>query len=492
MRMRAKALYGIAAVLLLGAGFVYGYLAHRNGIFPAPLIRRLSEGPREPLGERPPGRWNRVELPAALTPGLQEEIERLRAIGYLSGSDAAPAAGGVTVHRVADAWAGLNLYTSGHAPEAILMDMDGSVLHTWSKELDEVWPPGSEATRRSGYFEVDYWRRAHLFENGDLLAIYEGFGIIKLDRDSNLLWSWPRADGAGGEGGRDTGGEGGDDAGARVAKGAGGERGRDTGEPFGGHGETAGQDELGAHHDLFVNAEGMISVLTRRAGIVARINPGWPILEDFITVLTPDGEPVASLSLLEAFERSPFAPLLMGMADRGDLFHTNTLEIFDGRHAERAPIFKKGNALISLRELNTIAIVDTEAGEVVWAIAGMAARQHQPTLLDGGNMLLFDNLGNDGRSRVIELDPLTQQIVWEYPGGAPADLFSETCGSNQRLPNGNTLITETDRGRAIEVDAAGEIVWEFFNPQRAGEQDELIASLFEVVRLPRDFAAWLE
>ncbi|HEX9698530.1 MAG TPA: hypothetical protein VGD06_03635 [Acidobacteriota bacterium] len=32
------------------------------------------------------------------------------------------------------------------------------------------------------------------------------------------------------------------------------------------------------------------------------------------------------------------------------------------------------------------------------------------------------------------------------------------------MPNGNTLITETDRGRAIEVDAAGEIVWELVNP----------------------------
>ncbi|HEX9698529.1 MAG TPA: hypothetical protein VGD06_03630 [Acidobacteriota bacterium] len=52
----------------------------------------------------------------------------------------------------------------------------------------------------------------------------------------------------------------------------------------------------------------MIWVLTRRAGIVARISPGWPILEDFITVLTPDGELVASLSLLKAFERSPATP----------------------------------------------------------------------------------------------------------------------------------------------------------------------------------------
>jgi hypothetical protein len=87
---------------------------------------------------------------------------------------------------------------------------------------------------------------------------------------------------------------------------------------------------------------------------------------------------------------------------------------------------------------------------------------------------------------VIEFDPLTQQVAWQYPEDPAVEFFSATCGSNQRLANGDTLITETDRGRAFEVDADGNIVWEFLNPHRAGDDDELIASLFEVVRLPPD------
>ena len=442
-------LYAAAAAALLGAGFVYGYFAHRNSLFPAPLIRRWSEPARlEALADMPPGRWNRVA--AAGAGELADEIDELRAIGYLSGSSAAPDASGVLLHDPDAAAGGLNLYTSGHAPEAILMDMDGAVLHRWRREFGEVWPPESFADR-PGYFEVDYWRRAHLFPDGSLLAIYEGFGIVKLDRDANLLWSYPRADAA-----------------------------SLLGEP-------------GAHHDMFVADDGRIWVLTRRAHVLERVNPGWPILEDFITVLSPAGEPLETFSLLEAFERSPFKTLLGRIAERGDIFHTNTIEIFDGRHAERSSIFARGNALISLRELNVIAIVDTRAHEVVWAITGLARRQHQPTLLDNGNMLLFDNFFNATASRVIELDPLSQQIVWAWPPDPAADFFSATCGSNQRLANGNTLITETDRGRSVEVDAAGNIVWEFLNPQRAGDDDELIASLFEVVRLPADYAGgWLE
>ena len=55
------------------------------------------------------------------------------------------------------------------------------------------------------------------------------------------------------------------------------------------------------------------------------------------------------------------------------------------------------------------------------------------------------------------------------------------------LSNGNTLIVESDAGRAFEVDRGGEIVWEYYNPHRAGPHGELIATLFDVVRLPEDF-----
>ncbi|HSN89535.1 MAG TPA: hypothetical protein VL025_22425, partial [Thermoanaerobaculia bacterium] len=55
------------------------------------------------------------------------------------------------------------------------------------------------------------------------------------------------------------------------------------------------------------------------------------------------------------------------------------------------------------------------------------------------------------------------------------------------LPNGNTLLTESENGRAIEVTPEGRIVWELYNPHRAGESNELVAVLFEVVRLPPDF-----
>ena len=102
-------------------------------------------------------------------------------------------------------------------------------------------------------------------------------------------------------------------------------------------------------------------------------------------------------------------------------------------------------------------------------------------------MLLFDNRGRGTASAVLELDPLTGETVWAYEGNPDNGFFTETCGSNQRLPNGNTLISESDSGRAFEVTADKQIVWEYYNPARAGEENELIATLFDVARLAEDF-----
>ena len=122
----------------------------------------------------------------------------------------------------------------------------------------------------------------------------------------------------------------------------------------------------------------------------------------------------------------------------------------------------------------------------------MWRKQHQPTVTDRETILVFDNIGNEGHARVIEIDPVTQEVVWLYDGGETG-LLSLTCGSNQRLANGNTLITESDSGRALEVTPDHQVVWEYYTPHRAGENGELIATLFEVIRLPPDWPlGWLE
>jgi hypothetical protein len=123
----------------------------------------------------------------------------------------------------------------------------------------------------------------------------------------------------------------------------------------------------------------------------------------------------------------------------------------------------------------------------VWEQKGSYRGQHDPQVLANGNLLLFDNRGLNEESSILELDLPTGDVVWSYRGDETNPFYSRACGTVQRLPNGNTLITESDRGRAFEVTPSGRIVWEFYNPHRAGDNDEYIATLMEMRRLPRDF-----
>jgi hypothetical protein len=386
-------------------------------------------------GDVATGKWHVAPRSAAGgRAGAGETDAALRTVPYLQGYRPAVDRPVVVVHDRGAIAPGLDLYVSGHAAEAVLMDADGATLHRWRYPLRRLWPDLAALPEMA---KLEYWRRVHLFPDGRLLAIYEGLGLVELTPDSRVIWSY---------------------------------RG-------------------GVHHDLSVEPDGRIYVLDRDWKVVPRLDPREGILEDFVTVLGAGGRRQRRISILEAFERSRYRDLVRTMPLRaGDVFHTNTLEVLDGRFASVDPAFRRGNLLISVSVLDTIAVIDPDTASVVWARTGPFRRQHQPTFVDGGRLLLFDNMGpGGGRSRVVELDPTSGKLLWQFGGTEDVDLFSKTLGSVQRLANGNTLVTESENGRALEITRAGRIVWEFHSPHRAGERGELVAVLFEMLRLPAAF-----
>jgi len=365
----------------------------------------------------------------------EEYQERLMALGYSSGTEKAPEHSGVIVNHPDKTYPSYNVGASAHAPTAFLMDMNGNVLHKWAYSFHMLWPdvdPGEE--------NVYYWRRVHLFENGDMLAIIEPYGIFKVDKDSNLIW----------------------------------------------------ENQCGAHHDLYVAPNGHIFVLTRRKIRIDLGDGERPVLEDFVTELDADGNEIRSVSILDGLRNTPYASLLKDVPDDWDILHTNALKPIQAGVDTKVPAFKPGSVLLSIRELGTIAVLDLESGNIEWAIKGQWFQQHESTLLDSGNLMLFDNKGNRGRSKVIEFDPVTQEIVWSYGTRDDQPLYSEYCGIAQRLPNGNTLINEALPGRVIEVSPDDEIVWEYINPNRVEGNEDTIATLMDFHRLPQAFEPdWL-
>ncbi|MEW6666704.1 MAG: aryl-sulfate sulfotransferase [Thermodesulfobacteriota bacterium] len=132
-----------------------------------------------------------------------------------------------------------------------------------------------------------------------------------------------------------------------------------------------------------------------------------------------------------------------------------------------------GNIMACSYNLDNIMILDRTTGGIKWRWGqGIISMPHDPSMLDNGNILVLDNnrwhMGGsywppDG-SRVVEVNPETKEIVWEFKEENPVDFYTTYIGGCQRLPNGNTLICEGATGRLFEVTPRGEMVWEYIVP----------------------------
>lgn len=194
--------------------------------------------------------------------------------------------------------------------------------------------------------------------------------------------------------------------------------------------------------------------------------------------------------------------------------------------------FHPENIITGGRETNLIFIISKKTGEIVWKVGpyydhtpekalGWIIGQHHshmiPRGLPGeGNILVYDNGGWAGYggvhpgsptgiknalrdySRVLEFDPTTLEIVWQMtPKEAgllhPTDsnrFYSPFISSAQRLPNGNTLITEGSGGRIIEVTKEYEIVWEYISPYWGTLFN--MNMIYRAYRYPYDYIPQLE
>jgi len=396
-------------------------------ILAAYLYQLPEEDPIQRGDILPPGRWH-FQASRLGDEVDGEELARVLSLPYVSGSTLAPGRDGVIRYESERTFDGLNLYVSGHGPEALLIDMKGHPLHRWRYPFEAAFPDKEPSA------ETTFFRRAYVYPNGDLLALFQGGVIIKLDRNSKILWT----------------------------------------------------SDLPSYNHLFVDEAGRILTIAKTARMIPDLRTEGPILEDFIVFLSADGDIERRFSLLESFRASAFAETIHPLPDHADIFHSNSVVTIDDAVAKSSDLFRSGMLLVSLRDIDTVALIDPVSTTVEMAWRGPWRAQHQPVPLSTGSVLLFDNQGAENGSRVVEFDPDTGELGWIFPQQAAASLSSAEAGSCQRLPNGNTLITESEMGRAIEITPDRAVVWEFSSPHRAGEQLEMVATLFEVVRMPAD------
>lgn len=313
-------------------------------------------------------------------------------------------------------WNGYTLFSPALGYTMYLMDMTGLIIHRWP---------------------VTHSQLGQLLPNGNLMVDNYRYWLEELQPDGTRIWIW------------------------------------DGNEKL----------EWAYHHDFYLLNKDEMLLLARKeepvikgfyqkglepecmnTDLVLKINRQGDILWEFsfsdhldeLCKLSGLSLPVPYCRLKNEDHLEPYGP--------GDWAHTNTVEVLPSTSlGEKDSRFKAGNILVSFRALDIIAIIDPEKNAFVWCYGlGVLDGQHQPTMLDNGNILLFDNGTYRGYSVVREINPLTEECVWEYR--SDEDFYSPYRSGVQRLPNGNTLICEADAGRIFEVTSDKDIVWDFYSP----------------------------
>jgi hypothetical protein len=341
---------------------------------------------------------------------------------------------GATIHDAAAMQPGLTLLAVG--PTILLLGADGKPVYRWRVPLDRLFtlpalldpadiqtsglqllPDGSVLAL------VQYERDFPVFHWEDTVM---NTALVKLDRDSQLVWSF-------------------------------------AGNP---------------HHDTRVAPDGTVYVLVAREGTTPP-RPGLDLPARFrdegVAVLDAEGHEQRVLWLAEALARSPYAHIF-GALDPGwagclpersycwNLFHANSIQVISAEVAAHAPFAAEGDLLVNLRELDTVLLLDPKSGAVRWALRGPWRHAHDAALSPRGTLMLFDNRGNMGPgedSRIVEIDPSNGAVLRAYTGAPDHPFSSSVHGTQVLLANGNSLITETMGGRVFEVTPAGALAWEY-------------------------------
>lgn len=347
------------------------------------------------------------------------ELERLRALGYVDVVDLPPerlSKLGVLKRDETQIAQGLTFFTNALNCSAMLIDSMGIIQNSW-----QISP-------------CHKWDNSVLLPNGDIITIH--YNPIEKDNANTtrnvrelIRLSW---DGA-----------------------------------------IRWRQQLPVHHDLDVLPDSQLATMTFGYRVIPRFHAEIPVRDHWIQICDTVGKPMEQASITDLLSSNPEAFSFQSVAPSRryglaeiDLLHPNSIEwMRNPELSKRKPLYSSTNFLVAIRHQDVVAIFNWKTRRLIWAWGqGILSGPHDATLIDNGNILVFDNGLGRKWSRVLEINPITEEIVWHYTAKSRKEFFSLSRGAAQRLQNGNTLITESTKGRVLEVTPAGKIVWEFLNP----------------------------
>ncbi|MEM7028414.1 MAG: aryl-sulfate sulfotransferase [Chloroflexota bacterium] len=341
---------------------------------------------------------------------------------------------GLTYHNPHKSFKGFTLFSPPGSNSTVLINMAGQVVKQWQFDdfrpgFGKLLPSGNLMVTGSDPALVEQSKEVdeETMENDLAIRLRNlggGYTILReYDFDGNLLWSY---------------------------------------------------DNPAIHHDFHLKENGHILfpewvalsddfAKNVRGGIRSKRKNRPPMLGDDIIEINRNGDIVARHHTWQYLDprRDPIQPLEY----RGEWTHLNGLDVMPD-----------GKIVISCRNISRVAIIDPETETLLWKLTeDEISMQHSVTCVGDGNVQIFDNGMSRPfglpYSRVIEVDPNTSKVVWEYKANPTSQFFSGHISNAQRLEMGNVFICEGTSGRLFEVTRNSEIVWEWVTPFVSGSDE---------------------
>jgi hypothetical protein len=254
------------------------------------------------------------------------------------------------------------------------------------------------------------------------------------------------------------------------------------------------------HHSVERAEAGGFWVLGRRLITSGSAFPPFepPYHEDTILRISDEGAILSETSAVGLFYENGLAPLLTATGGQfhedmnwgHEIVHANKIEELTSDLAGDFPLFHAGDLALSLRDQNLVVVFDPATRQVKWWRIGPWVRQHDPEFRPGGTIVVFNNNVHHTSfgdryadfkvlpsapqvSNILEVDPKSGNARILYGGKPGQELLSVIKGNVEVTPGGGLLITEAQGGRVLELDASGNLVWQYVNRYDADEVAEL-------------------
>ena len=408
--------------------FNLGYFAREFKLFPYQLYTEAVKG------------WSQLQQQSEQLPWFYTYSQKAQSEG---------------IKNIVQTQPGLSLVTEIAAEKTIsakIIDLEGNTVHKWDIDWFEIWsnpehlpakivPQSQPGTNIHG---------AVVMENGDLVFNFESKGLVRIDRNSEIVWRLPYL----------------------------------------------------THHSVHQHDDGnlWVSGTKYQTEKVARLpNLIPPFYEETILEISPAGKILREWYVADLLRQNGYAGMLyMGslnnentriqgddrLLGKTDILHLNDVEPFSSKM--QPGFFAPGDVMVSLRNINTVFVFNVESEEIKFISTGQFVRQHDPDFIDGDRISVFDNNNAsepERKSKITIVSAKDNSHQEYFVGSKEKQFYTRVMGKHQWQPNGNLLITESMSGRGFEIDADGNLVWEYINSVDRG----IVGVVGEVQRLPQEY-----